>query len=88
MLLRRARVRYVVVAEEAPLVAPNARHVPVTGEVWLNGQGRPMATLTFPDGSKAILAIPHRDRAGDAESSQAYRAAMAALAAGDERPTD
>ncbi len=39
-----------------------------------------MATLTFPDGSKAILAIPHRDRAGDPESSQAYRAAIAALA--------
>jgi hypothetical protein len=57
-----------------------ARHVPVTGHVWLNGQGRPMASLMFPDGSKAILAIPHRDRAGDPESSQAYRAAIAALA--------
>jgi hypothetical protein len=57
-----------------------AQHVPVTGHVWLNGQGRPMATLTFPDGSKAILAIPHHDRAGDPESSQAYRSAVAALA--------
>jgi len=57
----------------------HARHVPVTGDVWLNGQGRPMATLMFPHGSKAILAIPHRDRAGDPESSQAYRAVMTAL---------
>jgi hypothetical protein len=82
VLLRRPRLRHMVVAGEATVMATNARHVPVTGEVWLNGQGRPMATLTFPDGSTAILAIPHRDQAGEAESSQAYRAAMAALAVG------
>jgi hypothetical protein len=45
--------------------------IPVTGTVWLNGQSRPMATLVMPDGTKAILAIPHRNVSGDAESSQA-----------------
>jgi hypothetical protein len=38
-----------------------------------------MATLVMPDGSKAILAIPHRNVSGDAESSQAYKVVIAAL---------
>jgi hypothetical protein len=53
--------------------------VQVTGTVWLNGQGRPMATLVMPDGTKAILAIPHRSVSRDAGSSQAYKVIMAAL---------
>jgi len=53
--------------------------IPITGTVWLNGQGRPMATLVMPDGTKAILAIPHRNVSGDAESSQAFKTVMAAL---------
>jgi hypothetical protein len=38
-----------------------------------------MATLVMPDGTKAILAIPHRNVSGDADSSQAFRTVMAAL---------
>lgn len=53
--------------------------IPVTGTVWLNGQGRPMATLVMLDRAKAILAIPHRNVSGEAESSQAYKVVMAAL---------
>jgi hypothetical protein len=59
------------------------KHIPVTGDAWLNPQGRLMVTLTLPDGSTAILAVPHRNRAGDAESSQAFKVIMAALAGGD-----
>jgi hypothetical protein len=56
-------------------------NAPITGAVWLNGQGQPMATLVMPDGTHAILAIPHRNVAGQPESSQAFRVIMAALSA-------
>jgi hypothetical protein len=56
-----------------------AKTVPVTGDAWLNPQGRVMVTLKLPAGGRAILAVPHRDRNGRAEASQAYRAIMAAL---------
>ncbi len=63
---------------------PEAKHIPVKGDAWLNPHGRLMLTLTLPDGSTAILAVPHRDRSGKAESSQPYRAIMAALSDGAE----
>jgi hypothetical protein len=43
-----------------------------------------MATLVMPDGTKAILAIPHRDVSGKVGSSQAYGVIMAALGASPE----
>ena len=72
-----------VVAGKAAVVAANRRSIPVSGEVWLNPQDRLMVTLTFPDGTETILAIPHRNRAGEPDSSKAYRDAMAALAAAE-----
>ncbi len=61
----------------------SVKHIPVTGDAWLNPQGRLMLTLTLPDGSSAILAVPDRDRSGNAESSQAHKAIMAALSGGE-----
>jgi hypothetical protein len=60
--------------------APRVRHVPITGDIWLNGDGRPQVKLVFPDGTDTILAVPHRNPAGEPDSGKAYRDVMAALA--------
>jgi hypothetical protein len=46
-----------------------------------NPQGRMMITLDTPEGDHAIMAVPHKDRSGNAENSQAYRTLMAAMEA-------
>jgi hypothetical protein len=40
-----------------------------------------MITLDTPEGDHAIMAVPHKDRSGNAENSQAYRTLMAAMEA-------
>jgi hypothetical protein len=59
--------------------------VQVTGEAWINPQGRMMITLDTPEGGHAIMAVPHKDRSGNTENSQAYRTLMAAMEAASEK---